>query len=185
MATSFFASSRRQVLAEMKRIQNARVDARAKEPPLMFIEVDPAQVVTEPPKNAKYYSSRSTQAANPDAQADTDVPRIEGSQTHVPKTEDVPRTKQFPLQPSPPKDPAPPAEQPETKPTSSPTPGDLALARIPKLPDEPRETPDAPQVGRVRPHTIAEAQQMMGLKIKQDGGVTRTGWTPRSTRKAR
>ena len=69
--------------------------------PLMFIDVSPAQVAVEPPKDAKYYSDKNSQAANPDADKETDIPKITGKQTQIVKTEDVPRTKAFPLQPAP------------------------------------------------------------------------------------
>ena len=47
---------------------------KPKEIPLRFIEVDPAQAQTEAPKDAKYYSSLNSKAANPDATVAADVP---------------------------------------------------------------------------------------------------------------
>src|ERR1041385_1817333 len=84
--------------------------------PLMFVDVSPAQATTEPPKDAKYYSSLNSQAANPEADRDTGVPKINGTQDLVPKTEDAERNKFSKLQP------ALPAEEPqhEEKPKSKP-----------------------------------------------------------------
>src|ERR1700722_1439396 len=60
---------------------------------MVFVEVDPNAAVPEPPKDTKNYPSHDSLAANPDPQLEKDVPKIDGTQTHVPKTEDVPRTK--------------------------------------------------------------------------------------------
>src|SRR5437867_5144405 len=71
-----------------------------KEAPLMFIDVSPAQATPEPPKKAAFYSDKNARAANPGPSMDSDIPRITGTQTQVPKTEDVPQPKFVPLQPS-------------------------------------------------------------------------------------
>jgi outer membrane biosynthesis protein TonB len=178
LAKTIFSTSHR-LLAEMKRAEELRARTPPQPPPLMFVEVDPAQTVAEAPKDAKYYSAHSTQAANPDATTDTGAPKIDGAQTHVVQTQDNPRTRQFPLQPAPPKEappPEPPAEKPEPKPEpkpeTPPTPGDLAMVKIPAPPKTPEQPPEIPTEHQ-RPLTIAEAQQRMGMKVKQDGGVTR------------
>ncbi len=177
VAKTIFSSSRR-LLAEMKRAEAARAQATPQEPPLMFVDVDPSQAVTEPPKDAKFYSAQSTKAANPDASKNTTTPKIDGSQTHVTQTADNPRARQFPLQPAPPKE-SPPAEKPppekprpkpETPPEKPPPPGDLAMVKIPAPPTTPEKPADKPEEHQ-RPHTIAEAQQLAGMKFKQDGGV--------------
>src|SRR2546430_1624263 len=82
------------------------VEPVQREIPMTFVEVDPAVAVTEPPKDAKYYSSQSSQAANPEPAPDKTAPKIEGRQTQVVRTEDVPKPSPQPLQP------APPAEKP-------------------------------------------------------------------------
>ncbi len=138
--------------------------------PLVFINVNPEQAVTEAPKNAPFYSSRSSVAANPDANRDTDTPKITGTQTQVPKTEDVPREKFEKLQPALPA----PQPEPEAKPKPTMAPGDLAMAK-PDL-NVRTETGDAE---RPRPRTLKEAlarkqvNQPPGHKMKQDGGVAR------------
>lgn len=144
----------------------------AAEPPLLFIEVNPAVAVTEAPKQAKYYSDKSSRAANPRADAETATPQITGTQEHVTKTEDVPRSKAFPLQPTPP--PAPKAEeQPEEQTQAAPAPGELLIAKaeLKPRPDQPAQKP-----ARAKPRTVAEAlarqqQPLAGEKMRQEGGV--------------
>src|SRR5262245_48028763 len=85
-------------LADLHRMMQPNPNlTKPQEPTLLFVQVDPAQV-SEAPKNPKFYSSQSTTAANPDSEKDTDTPKIDGTQTHVPKTETTPRPS-FPLQP--------------------------------------------------------------------------------------
>src|SRR5438445_12639554 len=48
------------------------------EPPLVFVDVNPEIATAEAPKNAQYYSSRNSKAANPDADADSNTPKISG-----------------------------------------------------------------------------------------------------------
>jgi outer membrane biosynthesis protein TonB len=156
--------------AHEQRIQTVRA---LQETPLLFVETDPTQAPKDAPKNAKYYSSHNSVAANPDAQIDTDVPKIEGTQTHVPKAETTQQSKAMPLQPSPPKNPSP----AEAKSKGGQKPGDLAMAKIAPNPDESRgENNDAPVIAHQRPRTLAEARQqsaIAGQKVKQDGGVLR------------
>lgn len=140
--------------------------------PLVFVEVNPAQATVEPPKDAKFYSSQNSQAANPDAEKDTETPKISGKQEQVVKTEDVPRDL-VPLQPTMPLPPAK-EEQEEAKPRPAQPPGDLAMTK--PSPNPPKETGEAT---RPRPRTIKEAlarkepSQAPGEKIKQEGGVRR------------
>src|SRR5439155_13306869 len=58
--------------------------------PLMFVDVNPAQATVEPPRDAKYYSDKNSRAANPDANLDTNIPKVSGEQAEVVRTEDVP-----------------------------------------------------------------------------------------------
>lgn len=139
------------------------------EPPLVFIHVSPAQVVSDPPKQAKFYSDKSSLAANPEADKDTGIPKITGTQEQVPKTEDTPRKPFDRLQPALPDEPATPQEEARPKPAQAP--GDLAIAK-PEL--NPR--PDIGKAERSRPRTLAEARARQentppGRKMKQDGGV--------------
>jgi hypothetical protein len=152
--------------------KNAKNDQKPieREAPLVFINVNPQNATTEAPKNAKYYSSHNSRAANPDSNRDTDTPKISGTQTQVPKTEDVPREKFEKLQPTPRMAP----DQPEDKPKPVLSPGDLTMAK-PELNPSPGEgTAELP-----RPRTIREAlarrqmDRVPGQKMRQEGGVAR------------
>jgi outer membrane biosynthesis protein TonB len=125
------------------------------EPPLEFATVE--QPSTEAPKNAKYYSDRNSRAANPDADQDTDTPKLNGKQTDVPKTEDVPRQDFNKLQPAP-------AAQQQPQMQLAMNAGDLTLGRSQAEQPQPR------------PRTLdqARAQQTNhrpGVQMRQEGGV--------------
>lgn len=151
-------------------------EERQIEVPLVFVEVTPAQATTEVPKKTDFYSDKNSVAANPKP-ADSDVPKIEGKQTDMVKTEDVPRQKAFPLNPTPPPEEKAKEEQSETKPKPTFTEGDLALAK-----PEQMERKNEGQADQVRPRTIKEARallppgsQLPGPKMKQNGGAPRRG----------
>jgi hypothetical protein len=129
------------------------------EPPLEFVTVE--QPSAEAPQNAKYYSGKNSRAANPDASRDTAVPKLNGTQTEVAKTETVQKPDFNRLQPAPqPANPTPAEEKPAVEP------GDLTMGK----PQE--QTPP-------RPRTIQEAlaqsqpHHSPGVEMKQDGGVSR------------
>lgn len=162
------------------------------EVPMMFIEVDPSQAAAQAPKDARYYSSQSTLAANPnpDPARLLKDPRIDGAQKNVPRTFDV-------LKPSPPPPPepatvataperVPPAPAEPAPPKELPVPGDLAFnkpaSRSPTVKPTPEVQPEQEQPlvqARARPRTLAEARQMRGMiegqRMKQEGGVPRAG----------
>jgi len=147
---------------------------QSQELPLMFVDVNPAVSTPEPPKESKYYSDKNSKAANPEPDANTGAPKIEGKQTQVVKTEDVPRTKMFPLQPAVPEPPTPqPQPEPEAKPKPTYTPGDLTMA---KPEDTQRKAEGDAPIPKPR-MTVAEAKaqlrnnQLAGEKLKQEGGV--------------
>jgi hypothetical protein len=157
-----------------------------REPPLIFVDVSSAQATSEAPKDAPFYSDKNSQAANPEPELDTNVPKITGTQPDVPKTEDVERNKFDRLMP----DPVPPAPEPEPEPVQvaranpAPPPGDLTLAK-PEL--NPR--PDTSTPARPRPRTIREAmarqpEQLPGRKLQQEGGVRRQQLVPSFDAKA-
>ena len=145
------------------------------EPPLLFVEVNPAHSTAAPPKKAKYYSDKSSRAANPEI-AEADTPKISGAQAFVPKTEDAPRAqaKPQPLQPT--SAPAESNEEPEAKLKPAHTPGDLAFAK-PTQQLRPSDGQDDAERPKPKPRTLAEAEArqaaslMPGEKMKQDGGV--------------
>ena len=141
--------------------------------PLMFVDVNPQLATPEPPKDAKFYSNKNSEAANPEVDKDSDIPKITGKQTDIVKTEDVDRTKFDKLQPNFPK-----AEKPEepehAKPKTPEPPGDLAMAK-----PEVNLRNDTGTAEQARPRTIKEAlmrqnrNQLAGQKMKQEGGVKR------------
>lgn len=119
------------------------------------------------------------------------MPKIDGKQTDVPKTEDVPRTQAFPLRPTPPRatvvqaDAAPPKPQPgeepksnakeEAKPKPALTPGDLAMALRQEPVFKDQGQADRPKKRRLMSDVPAEerlAALTSGEKMKQDGGVS-------------
>jgi hypothetical protein len=133
--------------------------------PTLFVETTPRQAVVEAPKNTKFYSDKNTAAANPEADKETEVPKINGKQTQVVKTEDAARNKNMTLMPTLP------APEQRSKPKE--TSGDLAFAK----PNEAARD-DRGKSEHSRPRTLAEAQaqnaaKIPGEKMKQDGGVKR------------
>ena len=154
-----------------KAIDVAKQPPKPREAPLVFVEVNPSVATVEPPKDAKYYAAQNSRASNPDADQETDVPKISGEQERVMKTEDTERPKPQPLKPALP--PEPPA--PEVKPKATLRPGDLTMAK----PEE--ESLKGEGQSKPRPRTIAEARaqqaqppqamNIAGQKTRQDGGV--------------
>ena len=157
-------------------LQRARILASAprekakppvpQEAPLVFIDVNPEAATAVAPKNARFYSNKNSEAANPNADKDTDIPQITGNQTEMAKTEDVHRSQFDKLQPAfSARDQA--AEQ--SKPASPTPPGDLVMAK----PDA-RLRPDTGTAEESRPRTIKEAMlrqhrnQLVGERMKHD-----------------
>jgi hypothetical protein len=137
----------------------------------VFVNVSPAQATAEAPPDAKFYSDKSSQAANPEADVDTTVPKITGTQEQVPRTEDTQRNPFDRLQPALPAQPAPPQEEVKAKP-AQPV-GDLAMAKPDLNPRAGTGTAERP-----RPRTLAEARARQenappGERMKQEGGVKR------------
>ena len=205
-ATMLFAKEQAQLDKEQARrlLAQRQKEQAAQEPPLLFVEVDPSQESTEPPPDAKYYSSLSSRAANPQPQNDTDTPKIDGRQEHVPQTLDRARPEPQPLQPTPPKPPQPeplqpqltekpPEPQPEPQPLQPAPPpepvqkpGDLAYLKPreevqPAPPSQPAATAPKPAPpSRIR--RLADLARpkagMAGEKVKQKGGVKRFALEP-------
>lgn len=160
------------MLTELLHKPQSAPEERQIEVPLVFVEVTPEQATSEAPEKTKFYSNKSSVAANPKP-SDSDVPKIDGKQTEMVKTEDVPRQKAFPLNPTPPPEEKAKEEQPEAKLKPTFTPGDLALAK----PEEMERKSDG-QADQARPRTIKEAMarlpsgsQLPGPKMKLNGGA--------------
>lgn len=154
-------------------LQKKEPGSRPEEIPLMFVDVSPVQATAEPPADAKYYSDRNSKAANPEPKDETGVPRIDGKQTDLVRTEDVPRERFTPLRPGP-KAPESPQPQEEQLAKATPPPGDLTMAR----PSPPTDKP-AGEAKESRPRTIKEAMarqpdhRLPGEKMRQEGGMRR------------
>jgi hypothetical protein len=158
------------------------------EVPLLFVDVDPAQAVLEPPEDAKYYSSSSSKAANPDSKTDAEVPRIDGQQVKIVKSFDTLRPQPSPAQPAQPAQP-PLEKQTESradatalKQKGSQPEGDLSLAKPQLNPNPGRDDTGRSELRASpppRPRTLAAARQQNGIvvapKMKQEGGVKRSG----------
>ena len=145
----------------------------ASEQPLVFVQVNPSVATPEPPKDTKYYSSQNSKAASPKADLDSNIPKFDGTQEQIVRTEDVPRSKAFPLQPSVPQSQT---QQDEEKQRRTQLRGDLAMAK----PDSVLRKDDGDST-KSRPRTIIEAKArqpqsnpLAGQKMKQEGGVKRT-----------
>lgn len=176
-------------------------EKKFKEVPLVFVEVDPTQASPDTSKEAKYYSTANSRAANPDITKNLNQPKIDGRQEHVVKTTDVAKSKP---KPQPLQKPAPqPAEKPleqeqppketataekavQAKPKGGKTIGDLAMAKPVTQPSPNDGTAEskageAQAEARPRPRSLAEArmlhpeeaQKISGEKTKQEGGVPR------------
>jgi protein TonB len=135
--------------------QNPPPPAVQNDEPNIFVDVSHADA--DAPTQAKFYSNKNSHAANPD-ESDANVPKINGTQKDVPKTEDVPRLSK--LQPSMPAQPPPGTPQ---------TPGDLD-AMQPKKNDAAQPQPERP---RTLKQALAQRDQLPGQQMHQDGGVPR------------
>jgi hypothetical protein len=184
-AVAFFKDLEKIILP--KRLVALPPKPKVEEPPpkrevaMVFVAVDPAHATPEPPKETKNYSTANSTAANPTPKV-AEVPKIEGSQTHVVRTMDVPKPQPKPLEPKPPD--AKPVEtkqpEPEVKPQANPPPGDVAMNKAtPKMlvPTLKPESEKPVEKTREKPRTLADARArnpaLAGEKVKQDGGVER------------
>jgi len=140
------------------------------EPPLVFIDVRDSQAVAEPPKDAVGYSDKNSIAANPDSDKDTNLPKLDGKQDKVTRTEDVERKPFDKLMPAAPVQPDKPTMEQRAKPENPP--GDLTFSK----PDA-KLRPDAGTEQLTKPRTLVEARlrketsQIPGEKMKQDAGT--------------
>jgi len=147
------------------------------EPPLVFIDVSDSQAVAEPPKNAVGYSDKNSVAANPDSTKDTNLPKIDGAQDKVARTETVDRKPFDRLMPAAPTQPDQPTEEQRARPENPP--GDLTFSK----PDT-KLRPDTGTAEHTKPRTLTEARlrnassRIPGEKMKQDAGTRRVDIDP-------
>lgn len=168
--------------------------------PLQFVEVDPALVTAEPPKEAKYNSTANTVAANPNPAKEVLLePRIEGFRDDSLKTFDTrrPVEKPQPAQPveandtetvaAPVQTPQKAQETREAKKERGVRPGETLVAKVDPKSDllKPEEGQSAqaaqPAQAEQRPRykKVAEARRdkgmLVGERMKLNGNVARTG----------
>lgn len=152
-------------LAKLLQPKQMQVAAR-QEIPLTFVEVDPSTAVKEAPKNAKYYAVKNSVASNIDPLQETTIPKIDGTQDKVVRTDNVPKPGPQPLQPSLSPEPKSDSEQQPKKEI----PGDTLFKR---------SNPDVMAFKQDRPRTLREIREqngnIAGAKVRQDGGVQRRG----------
>lgn len=169
------------------------------EVPVIFVDVDPAQASDTPPERTPYYAAVDSRAGNPDTSRDTGQPRLDGTQTLVPKTQDTLRAQPSPASPPAPPQAAAPAEPPRPNvapagvaasppepplvpPPPRPAPqelqnGDLAMLdtpppRPPEVRVSPAATPtEAPAESRPRPRTLAAARAQMHPNQNPDSAL--------------
>ncbi len=145
---------------------------------MLFVDVDPALLVPEKPKDPKFYSEANTQLASTVKKPDATMPEIKGKQQKFVKTTEDAKPKAKPLQPSAPKQDKPKTDQAEAKPKKSDVRGDLDKTKPDtKLQVEKSETEsekgEEPALPHQRPRLLSEVSKktMAGEKSHQDGGA--------------
>lgn len=144
--------------------------------PVIFLEVTEPDI--EPPKEAKYYSDNNSRAANPDADIESNQPKLNGKQRDVPKTQDAPKPiKANPTPPKPPQKPAEESKPAERNPANTLMPGGLEKAK-PEDSAKPDENPAKPERPRKLSEVAAQkSSQLAGMQMQQDGGVRRKNFS--------
>jgi len=145
--------------------------------PTIFLTVDPDQVSAEAPKDAKYYSTQNSRAAQTDAGTrDSNQPKLTGRQADVPQVRDVPRIPNTKVQPAPaPQPPSP--EKMTAQPQSILQDGGTKLAKLETSP----EKNTAPERPRTINNALAQkngAVPVPSVAMNQDGGVQRHAIVP-------
>lgn len=169
---------------------------------IVNVNVNPDVATDDAPKNTQFLSFANSRAANPKADKDTQIPKIEGAEYKDPSTKSVPISASKPMQPAVaarpdviPQNQAPPAPRPpdtqpdvktvtEQKPKPAPPAGDLTLGK-PAKPEEVKPAPTAQGTEpKSRPRTLADARarlaqagRLAGEQVKQDGGTRRQALT--------
>jgi hypothetical protein len=146
--------------------------------PQIFLDV--SQASPDAPQNAKYYSDKNSRAAGKET-ADSNVPKLNGSQTDFMKLENERRSKNSSAQPSPEPQLAKNETQPQTKPVVKP--GDWSQAQPQNSPEQ-KNNSQPP-----RPRTLKEAREAMqglhpGVESQTEGGTRRMALVPSLDAKA-
>jgi hypothetical protein len=143
------------------------------EEPLEFVTVD--QPSTEAPKNAKYYSSQNSRAANPDANRAANIPQINGTQIEVAKAENVTRPDFSKLQPMPKAESANQTQE-ESQPKTL-EPGDLTFGKPEESPSQ-NNAAEPPRPRTIKQALAQQSHRLPGVQMRQDGGVHRHSLVP-------
>jgi hypothetical protein len=135
---------------DIQRLRTLQQEQPRTEPPLIFVQVtEPSQEV---PPDTRFYSSASARAANPNP-ASANLPRIDGQQTKVIRTEDAPNLPTAKSAPPPqPQSEFTPQPLPPPTPVTEPEP--VARAELPPLAEpvrEPERQPGADELAMVQP----------------------------------
>lgn len=160
-----------QAMAAVKKFDEPKIPPPPDDTPLTFVEVPASVATATPPPNTQYYSDKNSVAANREADKDTGVPKIDGTQTEMIRTEEVLQPPREKPQPVAEQAPVPHPDEHAAPRTAQPV-GDLVMAN-PEL--NPRQ--DTGTAEKPRPRTIAEAlarqpqNTLVGKKMKTDGGV--------------
>lgn len=180
--TRVLPSSNLMTQADIERIQKLREQQQQQRDQtpitLQFVEVDPARATPEEPKDAPFYSVANTRASNPDPK-ELQQPKVDGSQTKVPKVADVMAPQNQPQPPPQPQQPQ--RRQPDVM---QPVANNQQQAErqepegtIPA--SEPQEKKDLAftNPSQDRPRRLADARARKGIiegeAMKQEGGVKR------------
>ncbi|HEY5297815.1 MAG TPA: hypothetical protein VIK59_07805 [Verrucomicrobiae bacterium] len=145
--------------------------------PQIFLDVTEAS--PEAPKKAKYYSDKNSRAADKES-ADSNVPKLNGSQTDFMKLQNSPRSKNSSAPPPPEPQLAKNETQPQPKPVVKA--GDGSPAPPQNLPEQKVSPPP-------RPRTLKEARADMqglhpGVESQTEGGTRRAALVPSLDAKA-
>jgi hypothetical protein len=146
--------------------------------PTIFVDV--SQADADAPAQTRFYSNKNAHAANPDT-ANANIPRITGSQTDFPKTENVPKLSK--AAESAPKDT--PKETPKTDSTPQHSQLEPTMAPPAPRPAETMEPPSSPGDLEPRPknnaaqqekprtlrQALAQRDHLPGPAVQQAGGV--------------
>jgi outer membrane biosynthesis protein TonB len=152
--------------------------------PTTFVETDASQESQEKPKESKFYSDRSSLAANPKAdQTSTDnTPKLEGKQDKVPSTANVPLPQLAKSEtPKPEEVPKPePEKPPAPKPNPSatgPAKKDLAMLTKDALPKPEPPKPAKPKTdpGEAKLNIPPQERIIPEQESKMKGGAARDG----------
>ncbi len=143
-----------------KQSAQARALRKIQQPPkLSFIEVDATRATLAKPASPRFFSDRSSLAANPTPLArSADIPKIDGRAKGTLETTDARLTSRAQPPPSAPR--AQPSPQAAPKPAATPTPPQIAMRSQPA--PQARPQPPAPKEGITAPEPLRMAPPAAG-----------------------